>query len=287
MIRVLDVIEGLEDRLRRVNLLEQRVCTSEERAFYPNSRFSILELIDLANYAALEIVTEVKSDHLLPLIGVETPVWDFSDSLRILGSTARVEVGVPYIANRVTYDYVEDIRSRGDSFTDTTPVYTTSSDEFKIIGDTEDPSGAKVDVVLVPKDVSVLVSGGAFAFDHLTGELTSTLGFTDYDLGIPVGLSNGDYGWIKERISSTKVKLYSYKTFSTGSFYAGFVRPLFMYLPENLTGLVIELAAADMFAMLYEIAMSESCMQDYRRKMDRYKLSLFDVYQPEGTVNGG
>lgn len=283
-INPLTLIEAIEDKMTRSQLSFERVASSEDRVRQPLVRFSIQEIIDILDYAAVEVLTNVRSEYLTSFQEIKTPssgVFNLADTIRLLGTTVKVNDNLAF---RLGVYQFEDTLSRGITPSDSEPMYIHPSANVEVHADTVNPTDSQATFISLPVEITRTSSG---SFDPNTNTLTTDDDiFTTSETGLVVYLSdstNEGYGWIETVSDDNEVVVRHTGTLTpiTTPTTVRLIVPIVSQLSTVLQSLVIELAAADMFAAMGEIGLMETCLKDYARLLQRYRLAYFPLKDPE------
>jgi len=282
-----NLIPALETRLDRYSLETSRVPTIRERPGRPWSRFSVGELIGFLNDSAITVATRTKALYLSSLKVENFPslrTWDFTNDLRILGSTVKIDGSRR--ASRISGDKLEDLQSNGTVLTDTEPVVVMEGGNVDVYGAIlRNPVTSELQTIKVPLPINYTCNG---TFDISTSILTRTDGDTfdsDFHTLTPIKLTNnvGDFvNGIITNVSGNSITLDIETNFAyTDPMVATWQTPGFSCLHETLFSVVCDCAAIDCFAALPDIGAMRNALNMFENEMSVIGLQFFQLQQPK------
>lgn len=285
VIQALHVIPELETRFSRFSLDVDRVATIVERSRTPTSRFSVDEMISFLNDAAIQVVLRTNSRYLSNLRMLKSPVsnaWDFSDCVRILGSSVTIDGTTR--CQRISEDHKEDILARGATLSTSQPLYTMEGGQLWTYGNLIDnPVTSTAIAIKLPKPVPKTATG---TYVSATKTFTSTSGdLLDEDLHTLVNArfvdsggneANGIFRVISQPLQSASLDIDS-NFIGVGTVTATWETPAFSLLYENLQKPVVALASSDMFAAMGDIESMNAALSEFQSEMEIYGLNFFKV----------
>jgi hypothetical protein len=282
----LTVIPALENLLARSYTTVGRVAKIQNRIEQPIVRFSLEEMHQFLDFAAVEVSSQVRAEFLKGLqteINPSSNAFDISDKLRVLGS--RVKVGT-VIAKRLGIYQFRDLDSRGITFSDTNPVWTAAGGEVRVYGDSPiaspNPTDAEAAFISLPETAAQ--SNGAATFDGTTGIVAGASVFNaERDTFLPILLDDGvDTAWayIASVTNATTIVLGTFEDLTDISTGAGAVTitwtvPAYYKISKIIENLVILLAASDLLAAMGEFDIAAEYRKEYEDALRGFVLPVF------------
>ena len=281
-----NALPALETRMQRYVINIDRTPTATQKSILSSSRFSVESLIGFLEDAAVQVAMRTDSQYLAELITTKAPnitgVWDFSDTIRILGG--RITRDGVVRCQRVSEDQREDIQDRSGLDADA-PIYTLEGGKLNVYaGLLKNPITANADCILLPTPV---VKSGQATWVSATKTLTLTSGDTvDDDLhtlvdlamagiSIPSQSGRGIIGSVDNGAQTIVLDIDDTQLPLDGTYSVAWKTPAYSMLNETMEEGVVELAAAHMLAALPEPEAALNAITRFEKIMESHGLSFF------------